>query len=224
MEAQMKFTLTYDGDLPSAGNGNKRTKEKQQIREHLSPQLAELWRISPSLQYALTNRYVAKQGGYLSGGIHHLAQPEEHYPFVPNAAQRDHFIDLCEEVERGDFKFLPLVRRNYGTICGLKILFMRQESEGKVVQGGDLDNRIKTLLDALTLPNTDQLASAPPSGNVSQPIHCLLEDDAMVSSLSVETRRLLTRPDARNSEVRLVIDVDVRVPDVRDYNTLFLGD
>ena len=38
--------------------------------------------------------------------------------------------------------------------CGLKILFLRKEGPGKLIlQGGDIDNRLKTLLDALKMPS-----------------------------------------------------------------------
>jgi hypothetical protein len=218
----MKFTLTYDGQLPSAGNRDKRTREKQAIREHISPQLAELWRINPSLRHALTRRYVPRMGGYLMGDTHHDAVDEEE--FTPTAEQMPHVIDMCAEVERGGIKFMPLVRSTYRTICGLSILFLRPEPEGKVYQGGDLDNRLKTLLDALSVPTLDQVSAAPPSEGTSFPIHCLLEDDSLIASIEVQTRRLLTWPGANEKTVRLVIEVDVRVPDVRGYNTLFLGD
>ena len=37
----MKFTLTYDGELKSNG----KPRDKWKIRNHLSPQLEELWKI-----------------------------------------------------------------------------------------------------------------------------------------------------------------------------------
>jgi hypothetical protein len=41
------------------------------------------------------------------------------------------------------------VRNSFALHCGLKVLFLRKEPPGKVYQGGDIDGRIKTLLDAL---------------------------------------------------------------------------
>jgi hypothetical protein len=45
----MRFTLTFDGLLPSAGKANSRLPEKWAIRNHLHPQLAELWDTHPIL-------------------------------------------------------------------------------------------------------------------------------------------------------------------------------
>lgn len=214
----MKFTLTYDGILPASANGSsKKVPEKQEIREHISPQLAELWRLHPALQRAKRNRYVSKSGAFLTADHHHSVK-------LPPGTVDKNSIDLCAEVELGGVKFMPLVRSSYNTICGISVLFLRQEAAGSVYQGGDLDNRIKTLLDALTLPKAEHIAKAPPSSSASLPIHCLMEDDSLMAGLNVETRRLLTHPGADEKQVRLIIEVDVRVPDARSYNTLFLGD
>jgi hypothetical protein len=45
----MKFTLTFDGELPATGRGNNRQKAKWQIRNQIHPQLAELWMSHPVL-------------------------------------------------------------------------------------------------------------------------------------------------------------------------------
>ena len=59
---------------------------------------------------------------------------------------------------------------------------------------------------------------------ISDPIYCLLEDDSLISSLSVNTQTLLTGQNANVSQVRLIIEIDVRVIESRAYNSLFLGD
>ena len=46
----MKFTLTYDGELPSSGNGSKKLEKKWEIRKHFHPQLVELWNVKPALK------------------------------------------------------------------------------------------------------------------------------------------------------------------------------
>jgi hypothetical protein len=61
-------------------------------------------------------------------------------------------IDLYESIQKHGAWFRPLVRESYALHCGLKIRFLRHEPPGKIYQGGDLDNRIKTLVDALTMP------------------------------------------------------------------------
>ena len=56
------------------------------------------------------------------------------------------------------------------------------------------------------------------------PGYCLLEDDALITAIDVRTEQLLSRPGAAEKEVRLVIEVDVRISHPRSYNALFLGD
>jgi hypothetical protein len=65
---------------------------------------------------------------------------------------RGNIIDLCESLNKHGAWFRPLVRETFALHCGLKILFLRKEPPGKVYQGGDLDGRMKTLIDALTMP------------------------------------------------------------------------
>jgi hypothetical protein len=105
--------------------------------------------------------------------------------------------------------------------CGLKILFLRKEDAGRVYQGGDLDNRLKTLFDALSVPQIDQVVE---DNSIADPILCLLEDDGLITSVSVETHRLLSNPNASINEVKLIIEVDIGVTQSRLYNQAFLGD
>ena len=130
------------------------------------------------------------------------------------------YVDTCETIERGGWKFQPLIREKLALRGGLKINFLRKEAPGKIYQGGDLDNRIKTLLDALQVPNHDQVIKGAPDALTH---YCLFEDDGLLAGLNIETNRLLSRPGASEHEVRLIIEVDVRVMQSRFYNQPFLG-
>ena len=68
------------------------------------------------------------------------------------------------------------------------------------------------------------LKSIDPDPPVEDPIYTLLEDDGLISTVEVQTHRLLSRPNVSEHEVRLVIEVDVRVVQPRIYNQPFLGD
>jgi hypothetical protein len=85
---------------------------------------------------------------------------------------------------------------------------LRPEAPGHVItQGGDIDNRLKTLLDSLQVPKLDQLASSDvPRPDETPFFYCLVEDDNLITSLSVTTDRLLTRATSTN-EVILLINV-----------------
>lgn len=80
-----------------------------------------------------------------------------------------------------------------------------------VTQGGDIDNRPKTLLEALKVPN---LPNALPQGAVpaagESPFFCLLEDDNLITGLNVETDRLLD-PSAGPNEVVILIHALTRL-------------
>jgi hypothetical protein len=212
----MKFTLTYDGELRSNGDA----KQKWQIRKQLSPQLEELWRINPALiDLVKRTRFVPLDPGWNLWETHHSADSSMQ-PLSPSPPDAN-WVDLCEPISKGGRTFLPLVRESLALRCGLKILFLRKEEPGGIYQGGDIDNRLKTLFDALAVPTVGQIVADP---SMSDPIHCLMEDDAMIAGCSIETHRLLSRPDATQHEVRLVIEVDVRVVKARMYNHIFLGD
>src|SRR6266404_999995 len=83
-------------------------------------------------------------------------------------------------------------------------------------QGGDLDNRVKTLFDALRLPEDGEMHCW--KAGDPEPFYCLLENDSLISDFSVETGRLLTKPQSNANEVSLVIKVTVKVTQVRSYN------
>lgn len=210
----MKFTLTYDGELPSTGNSSRKIAKKWDIRKQISPQLKELWDTHPALRRAMQHRVIPKFCELDIGEAHHSTPVT-----VPVINVSENHIDLCASIKRGNVLFRPLVRDTYALACSLKIHFMRKEAVGRVYQGGDLDNRIKTLLDALSVPEPDQVIS-----DTDTHMHCLLENDSLVTGLSVETVRLLSKPGSPENEVRLIIEVDVRITDARAYNSFFLGD
>jgi hypothetical protein len=126
-------------------------------------------------------------------------------------------------VEKHGAWFRPLVRESFALHCGLKILFLRKEQPGKVYQGGDIDGRIKTLLDALTMPRrVEQVLER--TGSRLHPIYCLLEEDSLVSGIQVETERLLTDQNHPADYARLIIEVDVSVRQAMIYNQCCLED
>jgi len=70
--------------------------------------------------------------------------PVDHYPYGPRVVD--------------GVTFIPIVYEALFLVANLDILFLRPEEPGKIVtQGGDLDNRIKTLFDALRVPKPGEL-------------------------------------------------------------------
>jgi hypothetical protein len=106
------------------------------------------------------------------------------------------------------FKFASLVAEHVGLVAELDILLLWPAAPGSIITtGGDIDNRLKTLLDALKVPSEPK--DLPPDVTPQageQPFFCLLRDDRLVTRLSVETDRLL-EPGVSNSHAVVVIRV-----------------
>lgn len=110
--------------------------------------------------------------------------------------------------ERHGFTFAPLVCESLGLIAELDVRLLWPGAPGAIVtSGGDIDNRLKTLLDALKYPSEETaLPAGAAPGDDETPFFCLLEDDSLISKLTVETGRLL-EPVTSSSEVVLFIHV-----------------
>lgn len=76
--------------------------------------------------------------------------------------------------------------------CDLDILLLVPESGFSVYSRGDLDNRIKTLVDGLRLPTNEQEVSDEVDANSStSPLDVLLEDDRLISKITAQSDILL---------------------------------
>ena len=78
------------------------------------------------------------------------------------------------------FKFAPLVNKKLELVSELDILFLRPEEPGQIVSGGDIDNCLKTLFDALRcpsnkheIPNNEDLSRTEPTEQSNQFYHRL---------------------------------------------------
>jgi hypothetical protein len=161
--------------------------------------------------YAVTRSNTRKDHKqYLRRHFHR--QLKELWQQEPLTALRDH-LDSKSEVGTiirsvGAFQFAPLVCRFLTLVAEVRITLLRPEPPGRVItQSGDLDNRLKTLLDALKMP--DQLDALPNHAAPAEdeaPFFCLLEDDNLITRIDVGSDRLLD-PLAQTSEVVLLIHV-----------------
>lgn len=185
-DGAMRFRLIYDGPLGTQGS-NHAFDDKWNIRNQLHSQLVDLWKSHPALREWHMGYYPPVEN----------AQPE----------QQSHTKDWAKQFPPIN-DYLPLVRQQIGMICSLDILFLRQTPKGSIIsQSGDLDNRIKVLFDGLQMPQND----AEKKGQTvdDKPFHCLLENDALITSFAVRSDRLLARKDDKQNHAVLVIDVTV---------------
>jgi hypothetical protein len=166
---------------------------KHELRQHFHHQLKKLWSQNPLSEAPLW-----------------LSNPKD-----PNEYN---FIRPL-----GAFTFAPLVTAEVDAVAELQLTLLRPEPPGGLItQGGDIDNRLKTLFDALSMPA--HLNALPP--NVVQkaneePLFCLLEDDNLVTSVAVRTEQLL-EPVSDKSLVDITIAVRTRVTRQTFDNGIFL--
>jgi hypothetical protein len=198
----MQFRLVYEGELPAAGTSS-RAPEKHQIRKVLHKQLARLWREHPFL-----NEYLKE----FQEGIKYIESEHGGYVFMEDP-------DLHVVAEGHailDYRFIPLIGKSFGaSACSLDILFLRRDHPGGLIRsGGDIDNRIKVLFDALRMPqNSAELCGQTPESGET-PFFCLLEDDQLITEVKVTTDRLLTASESGSenpSDVHLIIHVKTLV-------------
>ncbi|MCA1606530.1 MAG: hypothetical protein LC775_13925 [Acidobacteria bacterium] len=100
--------------------------------------------------------------------------------------------------------FIAIAHSFFNFRAKLDILLLRPEQPGGiVVAGGDIDNRLKTLFDALACPRGVQdLPKQWTPGPDETPLHCLLEDDRYISRVNVRTSQLLNPPDSTHVKLR----------------------
>jgi hypothetical protein len=211
----MKFTVTYDGPLPACGH-NTRTAEKWDIRKKLHPQLAQLW-AENSILKGIQYRPNYSLDAYLKNRPDIKPENFGEQAYVGK-------LDYCGPITVQKLQCIPLVRQSLDLACSLNILFLRKGEAGNVIlESGDIDNRLKTLFDGLKMPSRDDFGvkEAQTSPN---PLYTVLQSDALINDVAVRTDRLLTKPDAGPLEVRLIIEVHVKVMRMHDANTALLGD
>jgi hypothetical protein len=158
---------------------NGSVAQKHAIRQALHPQLKELWEHEPLVTFA--ERWLK-------------AEPEEEG-------------DLALLRSVGDFEFAPLVSTELALLTEIEIVLLKASSPGALIrQGGDIDNQLKTLFDALRCPTALQEipAGTTPTAD-EQPFFCLLDDDEKIVNLSVAVDRYLDPPEANAVHVSLFV-------------------
>lgn len=191
----MEFTLHYRGTLKANGS----LKHKHDLRLHFRNQLAALWQQRPLVNFR--SRLLARIPDI---GADRPASAAGTVPVAPDPSKST--LSVLKQI--GQFEFAPLVSTAVRLVAELDIVMMWPHEPGHIVtSGGDLDNRVKTLLDALRAPTS--VAEIPKGAEPSdgdEPFFCLLEDDSLITRLNVSSRRLL-EPNVRPAEVDLYVSV-----------------
>jgi hypothetical protein len=185
----VRFTLTYDGPLRTRRGG--KSLEKQSVREHFHPQLRDLWSHKPL---------------------------DDHRRLLEPKSESNVLTSL---VDRGGQVYAALISRSMKVTAELDVLLLRKWPAGGVLVGeGDIDNSLKVLFDALSVPTPQQVEPcAGARATMVDPFFTLLEDDALVTRVNVDTAQLLGDHDPK--VVKAVIRVQTRVSE-QMYGNLHL--
>ena len=197
----MRLRLTYQGNLWAATRTKTRADHKHEIRKAFQPQLRKFWEIHPYLKSAL---YTDRVFNFV----------------VPHVPLADH---LAEQYSKWGYQFVPLITHQLRFNCSVHILFLRPSMPGGVMNSGDLDNRLKTIFDALRMPeNEDELGKYKIPDENEKPFYCLMTDDKLISNVSMDTDILLEKvKDGGDNEARLVITVELKAFDIGWDNISF---
>jgi len=190
----MEFRLTYEGDLPSSGN-TSHCEEKHKIRKQFHPQLKKLWEQTKSLK-----------------DLKHIVFPIEPGTLQTPPLRRVDY--LASQFQRVNHRFVPLVTADLWLWCGLDVLYLRNENPGRILQASDIDGHLKTLFDALKMPKQESDLGGYLKPDLDEdPFFCLLENDSLISHLSIETDMMLEHLIGglpRRNDARLVIKVTLK--------------
>ena len=175
-------------------------ENKHAIRTVFHRQLRRLWDVVPALR------------GQSPGGSFLITSGDYNPAFTKE--------QLADKHQLYGFSFVPLVTQELDLLCSLDILFLRPDRPGEVIWAGDIDNRLKTLLDAMRIPEPAEGYVSRRPGADEDPFFCLLEDDKLITRVSVETDRLLepTSPGADASDARIVVTVKIKPYELNPFN------
>jgi len=183
----LKFTLYYRGPI-----GSNKIAHKHAIRRQFHEQMKELWEQHKGL-----------------ASLSDLNRKTRHKK-VPQISSNN---------RNGDsYNWLYLIGPAHGISCSLEITLLKRGAYGKILRhGGDLDNKLKTLIDALKAPRHKEEHPDGPPMDDENPYFCVMEDDNFIDSIKIKTDRLLATS-ASNSEdkpddVIVLIEVTTAVYD-----------
>jgi hypothetical protein len=182
----VEFRLLYSGRMVGSSKTNTRASDKHEIRREFHPQLRRLW---------ATNQNLKMVSRFSASGLEELEEKLKSETFKDEDAIAAGINAISNNWQRAGFRFVPLITEELCLRCSVDILLLRPEDDHRIImQGGDIDARLKTLFDALRIPkNKDETGGASPQIG-EDPFYCLLEDDGLISEVRVTTDQLLLLP------------------------------
>ena len=114
-------------------------------------------------------------------------------------------------VEHGAKRYWFLISEYLKTVVDLNITILVPHKVGRIVQnGGDIDNRIKTLFDALHVPSVlSEIPSSDSFNYTSGGMYCLLQDDKLINRISIQSYQDHAPDDIES--VKCLIEVETKI-------------
>jgi hypothetical protein len=190
----MEFRLIFRGSLPP--DKRRTVAAKHAIRRELHPQLRTLWQQHPALR-----------GSFEPDKKKGISRIEE----------------LARRYSHSGFRFVPLVKKEHFA-CALNILLLRRQQPYRAFEPvGDLDGRIKTLIDGLRMPHAAQEIGNNKPAEDENPFFCLMDDDSAIFSFRVTVDRLLVPPQPQEAHKNIVALIDIRVTTFGGHQIAYLS-
>jgi len=183
-EYYMEFRLVYEGQLRS-GQGGKKSVDQRAIRKVVHQQLRQLWEMTPELKMRSGPHSILE-----APPAQVTASQTRKITMAASLPRESLWETLGNEWKRCDYRCVPLVSNRLKLTCGLDVLLLWRDRIVPIGPSGDIDNRLKTLFDALQIPQS--------CGDVDSPVQkdeylfCLLENDNLITDVRVTTDRLFT--------------------------------
>lgn len=187
----LEFRLLYQGELMPSGNKGRPT-EKHAIRRVFHPQLRRLWSVKQNLKM-WTFQWFQKAP---VEAVHAIS---EKYRGDGEAIVRERLrlgIEIMGKYyAKAGYQLVPLVIPEFALQCSIEILLLRPGDRVVFDEQGDLDGQVRTLIDALRMPdNPGETGNATPTDD-EIPLFCLLQNDKLISEIKVTSDELLQLPE-----------------------------
>lgn len=171
----MSFSLIYRGQLKSS------QRSRKQDLNHLREQFHEQLQAIPRYEFDAGIMPILDSSGQLYVMRDELQFQRNGYDYIAAIAGQNLVVSLDVNL------YSPMTQHRL------------------IHNGGDLDNRAKTLLDSLRLPSETEAKNSwyPDAG----PCWVLLEDDSIIRNISIQQEQILGQDDSR--DVLAIVGVNV---------------
>ena len=186
-EAALKFRLTYRGSLrasqnphPTSTGPDRHWNLKHRMRLQFHPQLKRLWE---------TRAFLRDNQNDASPDSYHVQSLASKHVILP-------------------WHFVPLVTEQLSLRTKIEITILRVDHPHLNLwsyDGGDVDNRVKTIIDALRVPGARDGYDKITVEDGEDPLFVLTEADELFDAVYAETDHLLVVPDGQDASYAEVI-------------------